>query len=133
MVILKVMLMIPVLAFLVGFSLCDAVETVVVEKFFNGGEIKARSGSMIRVELEQAGAAGYTWEIQDLDKKHFEVVSEKTSEPPEKPAFAGGPVKKTWLIRAKKKGKSEFRCMYFRSWEGKENAADAFVLKVSIF
>jgi predicted secreted protein len=124
--------MIMVLALLIGFSICDAVETVVVDKAFNGREIKVRTDTMIQVELEQASTAGYMWEIEDLDKKHFEVVSVKMPEPPERPDLVGAPVKKTWLIRATEKGKSEIRLIHYRTWEGKEKAADTFVLKVSI-
>jgi predicted secreted protein len=105
---------------------------MVVDKTFNGREIKAKSGAMIRVELEQAGAAGYTWEIQGPDTKYFDVVSVKMPEPPEKPDLVGAPVKKTWLIRVKEKGKSELKFIHFRPWEGKEKAADTFVLKVRI-
>jgi predicted secreted protein len=115
-----------------GISLGRGEETMVVDKTFNGREVKVRSGNMIRVELEQAGAAGYTWEIQDPNTKHFEVMSVKTPEPPEKSDLVGAPVKKTWLIRAKEKGKSELRFIHFRPWEGKEKAADSFALKVRI-
>ena len=115
-----------------GLSLAYGEETMVVDKAFNGREIKVRSGNMIQLELEQAGAAGYMWEIQELDKKHFEVVSLKTPEPPEKSDLVGAPVKKTWLIRTKEKGKSELRFIHYRPWEGKEKAADSFVLKVRI-
>jgi predicted secreted protein len=87
---------------------------------------------MIQLELEQAGAAGYTWEIHNLDTRHFEVVSLKTPEPPEKSDLIGAPVKKTWLIRTKEKGKSELKFIHYRPWEGKEKAADSFVLKVRI-
>ncbi len=62
------------------------------------------------MELDQLGSAGYTWEIQGLDDKHFEVVrSTKTPEPPQKTDLVGGPVKKVWLIRTREKGK--------RSWD----------------
>ncbi len=132
MVTMRAMSIILVLALITGFSLCEAAETVVVDKTFNGREIKVRTGTMIQVELEQAGTAGYTWEIEDLDKKHFEVVSVKTPKPPEKPDLVGAPIKITWFIRATEKGKSEIRLIHTRSWEGKERAADTFVLKVSI-
>lgn len=107
-------------------------ETIVIDKTFDGREIKVRSGAMIRVELEQAGAAGYTWEIQGPDAKHFDVVNVKTPEPPEKPDLVGAPVKKIWLIRVKEKGRSELKFIHFRPWEGKEKAADSFLLKVRI-
>jgi predicted secreted protein len=120
------------LFFALGFSFAHGAETVVVDKAFNGREIKVRTGTMIQVELEQLGSAGYVWEIDGLDEKHFEAVSVKTEEPPEKTDLVGGPVKKIWLIRAKEKGKSELRFIHFRQWEGKEKAADTFRLKVRI-
>jgi predicted secreted protein len=128
----KLMLLFLMLTLVYGLSLAYGEETMVVDKTFNGREIKVRSGNMIRLELEQAGAAGYTWEIHNLDKKHFEVVSLKTPEPPEKSDLVGAPVKKTWLIRTKEKGKSELRFIHYRPWEGKEKAEDSFVLKVRI-
>jgi inhibitor of cysteine peptidase len=83
------------------------------------------------VELEQAGAAGYVWEIQDPDATHFEVVSMRT-EPADKPGLVGGPVKKVWLIRVKEKGKADLQFFHYRPWEGKEKAVNTFWLKVRI-
>ena len=120
------------LSFSCGLSVARGEVTVKVDKAFNGREIKVRSGDMIRVELDQLGSAGYTWEIQGLDDRYFEVLSMKMPEPPEKPGLVGAPVKKTWLIRTREKGKSELRFIHFRPWEGKEKAADTFVLKVCI-
>jgi predicted secreted protein len=130
--IMKAMLLILTISFVCGLSVACGEETVVVDKSFNGREIKIRSGSVIRVELEQAGAAGYTWDIQNLNTKHFEVMSVKTPEPPEKSDLVGGPVKKTWLIKAREKGKTELIFLHFRPWEGKEKAVDSFILKVRI-
>jgi predicted secreted protein len=59
-------------------------------------------------------------------------MSVKTPEPPEKSDLVGGPVKKTWLIKAREKGKTELRFLHFRPWEGKEKAVDSFILKVRI-
>ena len=129
---IKVVLFFLVLPLIVGLSLVYGEETVIVTKAFDGREIKVRVGSMIQVELDQASAAGYVWEIKDLDKKHFEVVSVKTLEPQEKPELVGGPVKKTWLIRVTAQGKSQLRFIHARPWEGEEKAADTFVLKIRI-
>lgn len=127
-----VFLMVMLAVFIAGLSFACGEEVMVVDKAFHGREVKVRSGAMIRVELEQAGAAGYTWEIQGPDAKHFDVVSVKMPEPPDKSDLVGAPVKKTWLIRAKEKGKSELKFIHFRPWEGKEKAADSFLLKVRI-
>ena len=125
-------LLVFMLSFVCGLSLVRGEVTVCVDKAFNGREIKVRSGDMIRVELDQLGSAGYTWEIQGLDDRHFEVVSTKTSERPQNTDLVGAPVKKAWLIRTREKGKTELRFIHFRPWEGKEKAADTFVLKVRI-
>jgi len=129
---IKVVLFFLALPLVVGLSVAYGEETVIVTKAFNGREIKVRVGSMIQVELDQAGSAGYVWEIKDLDKKHFEAVSVETPEPPEKQELVGGPVKKTWLIRVTAQGKSQLRFIHARPWEGEEKAADTFVLKVRI-
>ncbi len=120
------------LPLILGLSLAHGNETITVNKSFNGREIKVKVGSTIRVELEHAGAAGYTWEIKDLDSEHFEVASIRTPEPSEKPDLIGGPVKKIWLIRAKIKGKCELKFIYFRPWEGVEKTVDTFVMKVHV-
>lgn len=130
--IIKVVLFFLALPLVVGLSVAYGEETVIVTKAFNGREIKVRVGSMIQVELDQAGSAGYAWEIKDLDKEHFEVVSVKTPEPPEQPELIGGPVKKMWLIRVTAQGKSQLRFIHARPWEKEEKSADTFWLKVRI-
>jgi len=61
------MLLFLMLTLVYGLSLAYGEEMMVVGKTFNGREVKVRSGNMIRIELEQAGAAGYTWEIHNPD------------------------------------------------------------------
>jgi len=129
---IRVMLLFLVLSFIIGLSFAHGNETITVNKAFNSREIKVRIGGMIQVELEQAGAAGYTWEIKDIDKELFEVVSIKTPESPEMPDLIGGPMKKTWLIRVKAKGNSVLRFIHFRPWEGEEKPADTFFITVRI-
>lgn len=107
-------------------------ETVIVNKQFNGREIKVRSGGLIRVDLEQLGTAGYSWAIKDLDTEHFEVLSDETQDIPPKGEMTGAPVVRTWVISTKHKGKAELRFLHYRPWEGEKNASDSFVLKVRI-
>jgi predicted secreted protein len=107
-------------------------ESVIVNKDFNGREIKVRTGGTVQVELEQAGAAGYTWEVQDLDQKYFELLGVETRGRPEPGALQGAPVLKVWRFRAKKEGKSELRFLHYRPWEGEKKAAESFHLKVRI-
>jgi predicted secreted protein len=109
-----------------------APETVIVNKKFNNREIKVRVGGMIRVELQELGAAGYVWTIQDLDKEHFEVLKVQTDNSRPPGDSTGAPVTKTWLIRSKKEGKSELKFIHCRPWEDAKNASDTFILKVRI-
>lgn len=107
-------------------------ETVTVNKAFNGREIKLRVGGTLRVELEQAGATGYAWEVRNLDPERFELVSVETTGGPSGPEVTGAPVTKVWLIRAKQPGEAELEFLYYRPWEGEKSAADRFLLKVRI-
>lgn len=117
---------------LFGFSHLSATETVIVNKAFNGREIKVRAGGLIRVDLEELGAAGYAWAIKDLDKEHFEMLGVETEGTRPAGDVTGAPVVKKWLFRATKKGATELRLLYYRPWEGEKNAADSFILKVRI-
>jgi len=120
------------MSFILFISHSDAAETVVVNKAFNGREIKVRAGGFIRVELEQLGAAGYAWAIKDLDTEHFEVLSDETERVPPQGDVTGAPVIRTWLISTKNKGKAVLNFLHYRPWEGEKNASETFVLKVRI-
>ncbi|NTU41824.1 MAG: protease inhibitor I42 family protein [Nitrospirales bacterium] len=117
---------------LLGLAHSYGAETVIVDKAFNGREIKVRSDSMIQVSLEQAGATGYTWEIRGPDSEYFEVLSVRTGDRQESGDFVGAPLVKTWLIKANKGGKAKLTFLYYRPWEGEENAVDTFTLSVRI-
>jgi predicted secreted protein len=120
------------LCLIVGVSFSRGAGMVTVDKAFNGKEIDLNAGDVFRVELEQLGAAGYVWEIDDLDRDHFEILSVSTPDPRDEGDIVGGPLLKTWLIKTKKVGTAELKFLYYRVWEGKQNALDTFVLKVRI-
>lgn len=107
-------------------------ETVIVTKAFHEREIKVRVGAIIQVELEQAGATGFLWEVRALDTEHFELLSVETGAEPADPEITGAPIAKTWQIRAIVQGLSELQFLYYRPWEGPEQAADSLVLRVRI-
>lgn len=129
---LKALVLSLALSLIFGVFHSSATETVIVNKAFNGREIKVRAGGLIRVDLEELGAAGYAWEIRDLDKEHFEIVSIQTEGTPPPGDVTGAPVVKTWLFRATKKGATELKFLFYRPWEGEKNAVDSFILKVRI-
>jgi predicted secreted protein len=115
-----------------GIPGLHAAETVTVNKEFNKREIKVRVGSTIRLELEQLGTAGYVWKLQNLDGEHLEILKEQTMDAPSPGDITGAPVMKTWLIRAKKAGRSELKLVNYRPWEDAKNPSDTFVLRVLI-
>jgi len=121
-----------VMPFMFCIALSHGAETVVVNKAFNGREIKVKAGGSIRVELEELGAAGYAWAIKDLDNEHFEVLNVGTKDVPSPDDITGAPVVRTWLISTKKEGMAELKFLHYRPWEGEKNASDTFVLKVRI-
>jgi predicted secreted protein len=125
-----------VLSLFIPFIFCishsHGTETVIVNKAFNGREIKVRVGGLIEVELEELGSAGYVWSIKDLDKEHFGVLSVKTKDVSSRNGITGAPVVKIWVISTKMKGKAELKFLYYRPWEGEKKTADTFVLKVRI-
>jgi predicted secreted protein len=107
-------------------------ETVKVDKKFNGREIKVRAGATIQVELQQPGATGYSWEIQNLDTEHFKLESVRTEERRSSGDFTGAPIMKIWSLTALKEGKSKLKFLHYRSWEGEESANETFVLSIRI-
>jgi predicted secreted protein len=109
-----------------------AADTVIVNKDFNGKAIKIRTGDTVRVELSEAGATGYSWEIKDLDREHFEVVGTKTEAKKTAGNLVGAPVLKIWLIRAKAAGSAGLKFLYYRPWEGDKSAIDQFAIQVQI-
>ncbi|MBN2034884.1 MAG: protease inhibitor I42 family protein [Deltaproteobacteria bacterium] len=125
-----------VLSLLIPLVFCTShdcgAETVIVDKAFNGREIKVRAGALIRVNLEQLGATGYAWEIKDLDMEHFEILSVETKDVPPTSDVTGAPVTRTWLISTKNRGKAVLSFLHYRPWEGEKSSSDRFVLKVRI-
>lgn len=129
---LKTLLLSLALLLAFGISSPSEAETIIVNKAFNGREIKVRVGGLLRVDLEELGAAGYAWAPKDFDKDHFEIVSVKTEGAPSPNDVTGAPVVKSFLIRSIKAGRSELKFLYYRPWEGEENTVDRFLLKVLI-
>ena len=105
--------------------------TVLITKADDGKEITVPEGAVIGVQLEQSGGTGYTWEIVDPDQTHLSVL-ESNDIPLKKPPVVGGPMLKTWQIKAVKKGQTQLKILLYRSWEGVEKAVDKFQVKITI-
>jgi len=118
------------LIFLGGGTLAAASEvTTTLQEKDNGKEIQVKVGTIIELSLEELGSAGYTWEFDQLDEKHFELVKTETRP---RSNLLGAPVLKTWRLKTKNPGDSQLALDYFRSWEGRDKAVKHFLVKVNI-
>jgi len=118
------------LIFLGGVTLAAASEvTTTLREKDNGKEIQVKVGTIIELSLKELGSAGYTWEFDRLDEKHFELMKTET-----RPLsnLLGAPVLITWRLKAKNPGESQLALDYFRSWEGRAKAVNHFRVKVNI-
>ncbi len=115
---------------LAGHLPAPGAEMVTVTKADSGKEITVKPGDIIRIELEEVGAAGYLWQFDSLDREFFDLVHLETE--PYKKGVIGGPVRKSWHLKAKKAGHTTIRMSYLRPWEDKAKAADRFILPVQI-
>ncbi len=97
----------------------------------SGREIQVKVGALIELSLPEQAGTGYQWEFERLDEEHFALMKTETRSLAEKNRV-GGPVLKTWRLRAKTPGESQLTLDYFRPWEGKANAVKHFQVKVLI-
>jgi predicted secreted protein len=129
----KIFLLLTLFALLSAVPAFAASEpgAVIVTKKDNGKEISVPQGGVVEIQMEYPAATGYSWEITDLDKNLLEVLDVGTRSLKEG-KIVGGPILKTWRIKAARKGQTELKMYYYRSWEGLENAADKFHLRIRI-
>ena len=97
----------------------------------NGKELTVPLGAVIQIELAAAGGTGYLWQFDDLDREHFELLKTETVKD-EKPGLIGAPTVMRWQVKTRQQGQADLKLDYFRPWEGKDKAADRFVIKVRI-
>jgi inhibitor of cysteine peptidase len=96
----------------------------------NGKQVSVETGDEFTIELKELATAGYGWYIDNLDKEHLELVSEKLKVISE--GKVGAPVMAAWLFRAKKKGSTEIKMDLYRAWEGKGKTIEHFSVKIVI-
>ncbi|MCG6552665.1 MAG: protease inhibitor I42 family protein [Candidatus Magnetominusculus sp. LBB02] len=112
---------------------------LVLTKKDNGGTFKVKSGEVISIGLHEVGAAGYAWYFDKLDTDYFEALGDKsvTLLPDDKTGKqeklqAGSRMFATWMLMARKKGKSELKLRYYRIWEGPQTAVETFSAQIEI-
>ncbi len=106
-------------------------KTVAIDKEDDGKQIAVSEDAVFEVRLEQPIWMGYLWQIVELDKKHLKVL-ESPQIPLKQGWIVGGPLLKTWKIKAVKAGKTDLKILLFRPWEGTEKAVGSFHVKIQI-
>ena len=96
-----------------------------------GQEIRVKAGAIIELSLKEQAGTGYRWEFDRLDSQHFELLQTATR-PLAELNRVGGPVLKTWRLKAKNPGESRLTLDYLRPWEGQGRAVKHFTVKVII-
>src|SRR4030066_446115 len=104
--------------------------SITIKKQDNGKEFVVKPGDIIHIELEEMGAAGYSWFVDNLNTEYLEMLSKKTKSISE--GKLGAPVLGEWMFRMKKKGSVEINMDHYRVWEGKEKATEHFSIKLLI-
>jgi predicted secreted protein len=97
----------------------------------HGKAIRVQAGEVIELALEEQGGTGYTWEFNQLDEKHFQVVRTE-AKPLTAQHLAGGPVLRVWQLKTKAPGEARLSLDYLRPWEGRASAVKHFEVEVHI-
>jgi len=126
-------LIVFVLLLFAGFASAQGPQpkTAVITKEDNGKEIAVPEGAIFEVRLQHSGGTGYLWQIVDPDETHLKVL-ESTEIPLKEGRIAGGPLLKTWKIKAVKVGQADLKILLYRPWQGPEKAADSLHVKIQI-
>jgi predicted secreted protein len=106
-------------------------EMITLKRPDGGKDYTVQVGAVIQVELEEQGATGYLWQLDALDQRllDLERMDSVVNDGHVKP---GAPLRKTWRLKAKHKGKTRLEFSYCRPWEGKDASLDRFVVQISI-
>lgn len=108
-------------------------QKIIVNVTAKGKKIELHCGDEIQIELKSIGGTGYKWYLTELDQEFLELISEKTIAPEEaKGEITGGTVLGIWKLKAKKQGVTRIKMLYYRIWEGKDQAIDHFEIEVHI-
>ena len=118
------------LGFLLVAGLAGAQGTVLSMQN-NGKEVRVQAGEVIELSLEEQGGTGYTWEFNELDEKHFQIVGTENKHLAGQP-LVGGPVLKVWQLKTKAPGEAKLSLDYLRPWEGRAKALKHFEVKIRI-
>ncbi len=73
-------------------------------------------GGILRLTLPETGGTGFVWEPEDLEPDRLQVLQVETT-PLANKELLGGPLAKSWLIKALTPGKARLSLALRRPWE----------------
>jgi predicted secreted protein len=111
--------------------LVNGSKAVVFTKEDHGKEITIFAAAIFEVRLEHSGGTGYLWQIVEPDKTHLRVL-DSNEIPLKEGRILGGPLLKTWKIKAVKVGQADLKVLLYRPWEGPAKAVDSLQVKIQI-
>ncbi len=125
-------IIIPAVLLLLTLSVLPAqAGSIVLTKDDSGREITVSRGKSIKVQLGFAAGTGYSWQIVDLDQARLKLLESETK-PAEDSRRLGGPMVAKYRLKAVSAGQTELKILLYRTWEGKEKAAETFAVRINI-
>lgn len=96
----------------------------------NGKQFSIPKGRIFWVDLPSNPTTGYDWHLDRLNLKYFRFINSGFKHPSTK--LIGAPGKKWFEFKAIRAGNCGLSLLYYRSWEGKKNAAKKYKLRLNI-
>ncbi len=96
----------------------------------DGKSFQIRRGETIAVRLAGNPTTGYTWAVDEVDKKIMELVdSSYTRSSPERIGSGGW---RTLTFKAISAGTSSIKLKYWRAWEGDASVVKRFDITIKV-
>jgi inhibitor of cysteine peptidase len=96
----------------------------------NGKSFQIRRGETVTLRLPGNPTTGYTWAVDEIDKKIMELVdSSYTRSSPERIGSGGW---RTLVFKAISAGTSPIKLKYWRVWEGDASVVKRFDITVQV-
>lgn len=112
-----------------SFRYPDAFKELLAEND-NGKTLVVAKGQPFRLELPANPTTGYQWQIDKISRAYLKIKDFGFVQPSGKLLGAGGT--SWWELVPLKTGETTLRLLYFRSWEGKDKAADRYSVNLLV-
>ena len=105
-------------------------KTVLVTEKNNGQEIVLHKGDRIKLSLNEAADGGYAWHFVTFNSNCLKVLKNESRQI--NTQVMGGYNRRTLLIEALKKCRTNIKLKEYRSWEGENKAIKEIFIKINI-